>query len=182
VAIGPNSRTIASAAWDGTVRVWDADTGRELAEPKHPDPIVVPVVLSADGKSAASVVRDRRVHIWDLATATLSRSLIMDPKHIFQVDGRAAFSPRGDLLAVTGGADGRVGLYHPASGELTGELVGHRVDVTDVTFSPDGSRLASADRAGTLRLWDAASLAPVATFVGTMALSIGLRSAPMAAP
>ena len=179
VAIGPDSRTVASAAWDWTSHLWNAGTGHATAVCRHPVPIVVAVVFGPDGRTALSVARDRRVRIWDVATGTLSRSVEMDARNDPEVDGRAAVSPRGDLLAVTGGRDGHVRLHDAATGKLAAELVGHAVAVTDVAFSPDGSRLASADRSGLVRLWDVAARAPLPPSAAMTTASIVSRSAPM---
>ena len=40
-------------------------------------------------------------------------------------------------------------------------LRGHMDRIYDLAFSPDGSRLASASRDATARVWDATPLAPV---------------------
>jgi WD40 repeat protein len=45
------------------------------------------------------------------------------------------------------------------------ELTGHTQDVQCVAFSPDGKLIASGDKGGMVKVWDAASLAEMATFV-----------------
>jgi WD40 repeat protein/tRNA A-37 threonylcarbamoyl transferase component Bud32 len=66
-----------------------------------------------------------------------------------------AVSPDGTRLAVAGSLG--VWLYDAETLDVLGLLEGHEEPVTDVTWSPDGTQLASSSQDGSVRVWDATS-------------------------
>jgi WD40 repeat protein len=68
--------------------------------------------------------------------------------------GPMAFSPDGKLLAAGGDAD--IHLFAVKSGEHLGTLTGHRGTVRGLSFSPDGTRLASCATDTSTLVWDLA--------------------------
>jgi WD40 repeat protein/serine/threonine protein kinase len=156
VAFSRDGSLVASAAWDHTVRLWDARTARPRGDPlEHENEIVGSAAFSPDGKQLASATRDDKVTIWDLATRKWTHRLSCLTGD-WQWDPRVAFNPSGTLLAV-GGRDGRVRLWDVATGEPAGVLQGHERYICDVAFGPDGRQLASAGADSTVRLWDLAT-------------------------
>jgi WD40 repeat protein len=66
VAFSADGRTLASASFDRTVRLWDLGTHQQLGTPlNHHDGVVVSVVFSPDGRTLASASEDRTVRVWE---------------------------------------------------------------------------------------------------------------------
>jgi WD40 repeat protein len=63
-----------------------------------------------------------------------------------------AFSPNRKLLA-TAGLDNTARLWDPSTGREVLVLTGHTVGLTDVAFSPDGTRLATSSNDGSVRAY-----------------------------
>jgi WD40 repeat protein len=68
LAYCPDGRFLATASWDGTVRVWDAAGGAELLTLRGHEGGVWGVAFSPDGRRIASGARDWTVRVWDAAS------------------------------------------------------------------------------------------------------------------
>jgi WD40 repeat protein len=102
MALSPDSRCLASASEDGTVKIWQMDTGEEIHNLQHPDR-VFGVAFSPDGRRLASGGWDQIVRIWDASTGEELHQLQGHAGYVWSV----AFSPDGQRLASGSGYAGK---------------------------------------------------------------------------
>jgi WD40 repeat protein len=80
VAVSADGRRAVSGAGDGTVRVWDLDTGKPLPILAGHDGPVLAVAVSADGRRAVSGGDDGTVRVWDLEEGAESAFFTSDSR------------------------------------------------------------------------------------------------------
>ena len=65
-SFSPDGKRIVSASWDNTVRIWDAQTGRQIGQPlEGHTSSVESASFSPDGKRIVSASEDYTVRIWE---------------------------------------------------------------------------------------------------------------------
>jgi WD40 repeat protein len=161
-ALSADGQLLASAGFDGAVRLWEASTGRPLATLLGRTDGVRAVALAADGQLLASGSLDGAVRVWD---ASSGRPLTTLQGHVGTVRG-VALAADAQLLA-SSGEDGTVRLWDPRSacsagqgasgGQRLATLQGHTGGVWGVALSADGRLLASGGGDGAVRLWEAST-------------------------
>jgi len=68
LAWSPDNKRLASAGQDGTIKVWEAITGKELLTLRGHEEGVNGVAWSPDGKRLASAGQDQTIKVWQAAT------------------------------------------------------------------------------------------------------------------
>jgi len=108
VAMSTNSKTVASASDDGTVRLWDAATGASLQVLEGHNDWVNAVAFSADGKTVASASYDGTVRLWDAAAGAALQTFkdCMIHKLVFSREGPYLETNQG-LLRIQSGSTSR---------------------------------------------------------------------------
>jgi WD40 repeat protein/serine/threonine protein kinase/TPR repeat protein len=151
IAYSPDGRRLITASYDGTARVWDASTGRQLLILQGHGGPVLSATFSPDGRRVATGSYDKTARIWDAATG---RQLLVLP-HQDRVRS-VAFSPDGRQL-ITGAYDKTARIWDATTGRPIRVLTGHSALVTSAVFSADGRRIVTASYDKTARIWDAAT-------------------------
>jgi serine/threonine protein kinase len=168
VAFTPDGQRALSSSLDGSLRLWEVVSGRELRRFARHAGAVAAVGLSPNGRYAVSGGADRTVRVWDVDTAWELRSFTGHTEPVTAV----AFMPDGHHV-VSAGQDRTLRLWEIDGGQETRRFVGHRAAVNALAVTPDGRRLLSAGNDRTLRLWDVPSGQEIALLGGQSATEQG---------
>ena len=161
VAFSPDGTLVATAADDGTARIWDTTTGAHRSTLTGHNSRVTAVAFSPDGTLLATAADDRTARTWDTTTGANRSTLTGHNSRMTAV----AFSPDGTLLA-TAANDRTARTWDTTTGANRTTLTGHTDRLRDVAFSPDGTLLATAADDGTARTWDTTTGAHRTTLTG----------------
>ncbi|HYG73915.1 MAG TPA: WD40 repeat domain-containing protein [Planctomycetota bacterium] len=168
IGFTPDGASIITADAKGTIRVWNAKTGEELSKfvrknggfyrcALAPD---ARVLVTSAGHSAKAWEVASGLEVFDFPCPQTQRRA--EGNILFNA-ASFAWSNDGALLAV-GCADGTVWFWDIKAQKNTATLKQHVEEVTSVCFSGTGTKLLSASRDKTCRLWDVARGMELARF------------------
>jgi eukaryotic-like serine/threonine-protein kinase len=147
VLFTPDGATLISCGNEPTIRLWDVATGAPRGTLQGHSDGVEAITLSPDGKQLASASSDHTVRLWNIASKKSAGVLAGHTGRVIDV----VYSGDGKYL-LTGSIDHTIRLWRIADGKCV--QIEHHVDpITSVAFFAGDSQFATADRGGSLHLW-----------------------------
>jgi WD40 repeat protein len=158
----PDGKRVLSAGFDKVLRLWDAETGRELRRFDGHSEAIAALAISPDGRLALSgggasqtnppapwvSGKDLNLRLWDLTSGNKIRDFEGHTGIIWCL----AFSPDG-RRALSGSMDHTARLWDVATGREVRRFQ-HNDLVMGVCFSPDGKWGLSSTEGGDIVLWE----------------------------
>lgn len=151
VAFSSDGQLVATGQQFGTVALWDARTGREVATLESRTAAhhnINSVAFSPDGKLLVSAGNEGTIKLWDVPGEQLRATL---KGHSTEVR-RVTFFPNGQTVASCA-RDGTVKLWDVATAQERASFHAHSAAVTGLAVSRDGTLLATAGEDDIVKLW-----------------------------
>jgi WD40 repeat protein len=175
VVFGADNGMLGSVGGDGSIAVWDLESG--LGRPLPPAGAEQGhcAAISPDGRLLAAGRAGGPVALHDLQAR--EEHALIDPSAATAGAESVAFAPDTRTLAV-GQRDGRISLWDVAGRRVRSELPGHPEVVGSLAYAPDGRTLASSGGDRAVRLWDPATGRERQAIPGQPGMFVGLAFAP----
>jgi WD40 repeat protein len=149
-ALSPDGATLALGEDDGTVRLCERTTGREVRTLRGPAGVVLTLAFAPDGRHVMAAGNfDTQLSLWDTSTGALRRRFPTTREKCL------AFSPGGKLLA-TCPDSGVVQLWDLTADRQRGTFRDSQ-GILSIGFAPDGKTLAAGTERGEVVLWEVAT-------------------------
>jgi cytochrome c len=155
-AVSPDGKTLASASWDHTARLWPLDDGVPRVFEGNAQN-VNGVAFTPDGRALMTAGYDATLRIFPLDGAAPTVLTLPTPL------SAVAVSPDGEI--VTSGANGKV-YFVSATGERKGDVEAAQAPIISIAVSPDGELVAAAGIRGSVAIIERATRKLVRTLVG----------------
>jgi len=174
VAFSADGRRIVTASDDRTARVWDLQTGGQIAALTEHTAPVRSAVFSPDGLRVVSTQTPQRSGNVTIVTSNDSVALLWDAlsgRVILRFEGDmvqlydATFSPDGKRI-VTASGDNTARIWDAATGKPIAVLSGHSDSVLSAAFNSRGDKIVTASADETVRVWDAEAMTTIAVLKG----------------
>lgn len=140
---------LASGHRDGSIRLWDVVSEKELATLQSGEAPILTLVFSPAGDVLLTGSFDGNVILWDVKI----HNKLSEIHAALNVIGALAFSSDGKMVAISEFSN-VIQLWEIKSGHKVATLQIPSDIVRSLAFSPDGSVLISGDDSGVVRLWD----------------------------
>lgn len=164
VVFSPNGKLLVSGSYDGTIKFWDVDSGKEIFT------VIAQVngasmAFSPDGSQLA-YAEGNEIKLLDIASHKVAVTLKGHSEIIYSI----SFSSDGKYL-VSGGGSQIIKLWELATGNAIRSFTGptkegYTYSVYSVAISSDGDLIASGSEDGIIKLWDINSGLVVNTLKG----------------
>ena len=152
VAFAPDGNSLATAEYDGTIRICDAATSNVLDQWfAHPGGVQC-LKFTRDGRTLVSCGKDGTAKVWDVATREVKTTMASGAEHLFTLD-----LSHDEKTLLTGSSDDTAVQWDVETGQRKAEFRENTGWVEVVRYSPNGMLFAIAGWDGTVHLFGASN-------------------------